>query len=913
MKRTEYFNYTRPTEVQLKNTETSKIDSIHRRFRADSQLGILRGFRVRVNPADATKIDIGPGEGYTGGRYKQEEVIGVLSAERISTFTDSASGYSGNVYTVTGQALADYTAGTKNYVSLIYAETTSEPLAEKYYPFTIHETKVSETFAISVLSEADWNALSLSDLQNRFLVAIVTANGAGAALTSASIDQFIQPKTHPTTTQPSTITGVVLGELSQETTIGSATLRYESATRKLYWTAPGDAEGVGVTIPSSGVYTLYSDSTIYWIEATVVFASLPAVDATDSIDIEALYGRAIPMACAVDAAHRDMVGSGQPTSRNPHGTTLADLPGGTFTHADLFHVNGISIDSDRTQLQCAMDVINERVLINNMGGFANSFLIDGHEYELITGYAAGADGQVLFNVIPVPTTGNYIIYLDGAAVPQRVFIGEDLWAAGIQLVDMRNTTAGAGTITWDEPTKTLTWQAPGDVVGAAVRVAFLAGLPIVGYYKLYSNDTDNWVLVYIGGLLGASNASVINPEMNSTDHPEDNLLRLETVYWSGPGSPTARFDLRSFITADIKEDFCNEHDANGEHTRTLRNTLRVARNGGYGIEAMVENNIALYGYAAGNSAADVTAIGNTGGRFEAANYGLYGIATVARGVYGTAPLIGVMGVAPSTAVYGSAAVATGGYFIAPTRGIKVSVTGDEAVYATADGNFAGSFVAEGALGCLYASAAAINAVYGIADDSWAGHFLAPASALVGSAVGGNYGVIGIADVALGVDGRAPATAGRFVAAVGDYGASCSAAGSYGVFGTAGANLGVYGRCGVSAATAVYGYATHATYGTGVMGQAGTGDPGGDLGFGAFGMYGLAGKKGCGVAGIAGTAGCGVYGSANYGGVFIGSYVGAVISNVLDYSVAFAGAGALHSYVPIWINGVQYKLAIYDDA
>jgi hypothetical protein len=49
MERTEYFNWTRPSQTQLNNTEDTKINAILRRSRSFMQFGIRTGFRITVN------------------------------------------------------------------------------------------------------------------------------------------------------------------------------------------------------------------------------------------------------------------------------------------------------------------------------------------------------------------------------------------------------------------------------------------------------------------------------------------------------------------------------------------------------------------------------------------------------------------------------------------------------------------------------------------------------------------------------------------------------------------------------------------------------------------------------------------------------------------------------------------------
>ena len=167
MERTRYYNNTEPTEVQLNHTEDSRVRSTLRRQRSSCQLGVVRGFRVNVNAVTPTQIDIGPGEGYTGGHYRQINILGENSSERISTITDTSSGVSDNPYTALGINLASYGINDNNYVNLVYSETTEAPLSSIFYPFTQYDTVYRESYQVSVLTEADWNALTLEQRRQR--------------------------------------------------------------------------------------------------------------------------------------------------------------------------------------------------------------------------------------------------------------------------------------------------------------------------------------------------------------------------------------------------------------------------------------------------------------------------------------------------------------------------------------------------------------------------------------------------------------------------------------------------------------------------------------------------------------------------------------------------------------------------
>jgi len=827
MQRTNYWNQTRPTDTQLNWTETSKSNAINQRLRSSAQMGIAWGYRVTVNSVDNTKIDIARGEGYSGGMFLVNEFETAGSGQRISTYTDTPSGIDDTGPAADAQGLADYTAGVNNYISLTYAEVALEPLAERTYPFTSRQTVVTETFTVSVLTETQWNALDSEALNNRILVGIVTARGAGVALTSADIDQFVQPKTLPTTSQPSLISGVTIIGIADVTPLGIGTLRWDTATNQIYWTAPGDSEGVGFAISNSGVYTVYSNNTNYSIELNVVWGSLLilAVDTSENISVRSLYGRSIPMFSATDQIHRDMVGSGQPSGTNPHALTLADIGGGTLDHADLFHVNGISKDADATQLAPFIAAVGplDYIQINSLGGFENSFLVDGVTLTEVSG-----SDEVHFSTVPFPDDGEYLIYVDSAGNLEKVQIGNALWTTNIYLVDMINTVAGTGTIAWDSTAVTggyLTYQAPGDV-GPGANVYLMAsdpGAAYSGYYKLYSSNTDNWILVEVTGALGVSvpaqNITIVKDE---TNYAEETMLKICVVNWVGGTQTLSSLrDIRSFITADNRSEAQEDHDTAGQHTKVLQNRLRVRVSSAEDGALMgVAGTMGVWGSALSHS-------------------GIVGLAASNVGVYGSADNIGMFGlaandtggafVADNTAVYGTASSIYGGFFRASSSALLASAIDDSAgifiasefgVYGTASNrgvcgvagtDYGGSFSALSHYGvwgtasslAVAGQAGVVTGAYGYAPNTGVVGEGALHVGVYGRAVAGDTGACGQAAVATGVYG----TAVNF----GVYGLVAS---NTGVYGGAVLNVGVYGSAGVDS-----GVVGHAIADTGVFGQA----------------------------------------------------------------------------------------------
>lgn len=814
MERTEYFNNTKPGQHQLNNTEDSKIRAILRRARSNAQFGIQTGFRVTINSANSLLIDIGPGTGYTGGFFPQENLRGDdYSGERISTVTDSTTGQTGYRTTATGLGLADYTLNTKNYVSLVYGESSSEALQERYFPFTAHNTIIAETFTSEVLTETQWNALDDDDKENRILVAIITAQGAGVALSLANVQQFIQPKTHPTVgNQPTNVTGVSIVGMAPGTLIGSGTLRFEASTKKLYWTSPGDAEGTGVTITDSSEQTLYSDDTSYYITVTIIYAGLPAADASDTITVESLYGRNIPMSCSIDQAHRDMIGTGIITENNPHGLSADDLTGGAYDHADLFHTNGISLDAESDQLACSSNAATDSVEIVNNGGYRNSFLVDGIPYQLITGYAAGAPGIVPFDTTPTTPSGSYLVYIDSAGEPQKVRLAsyapadaadlDVLFTADLYIVDMHNEAAGTGTIFWDSATRKLTYQSPGDAGAGVNGATVISNTHGYGYYKLYGQNTNNWVLLYTTtGNLGVTANSSFTVNLNETDQPEESILKLCTVVWNDIGELLGTpIDTRRFNTADNRSALEEEHDQYGNHNKVLQQRLRVHANS-LGIFGHVSANTAFYGVANSIGAyMHVTEVGYSA--YAELDYGAKFMADRSYAVYAHASAFGVYARATGNyAIYGTADGNVGIVGVADNTAGSFSASTDRGILVTAD-NTAGELFASGA-SALYAHASS-TVVYAYASDA-IGAIISAANNTGVYAHAASYGIVARANGNFAGSFTAADSYGILVDVGGRYGISARAALQYGGYFSASS----YGACGIANAEyGVYGQASN---------------------------------------------------------------------------------------------------------
>lgn len=87
------------------------------------------------------------------------------------------------------------------------------------------------------------------------------------------------------TAGPTDVTGVTIDYAGYANGEGSGTLAYTSSTTSVTWTGPSDSAGPAVDVSTSGTYYLYSDDDSMFLEITVVAASLPAGDESDTITL----------------------------------------------------------------------------------------------------------------------------------------------------------------------------------------------------------------------------------------------------------------------------------------------------------------------------------------------------------------------------------------------------------------------------------------------------------------------------------------------------------------------------------------------------------------------------------------------------------------------------------------------------
>jgi hypothetical protein len=470
----------------LQNTETQRIESDKRIIVDTTTRGVTSGLVVSVG-SPATTINVAIGSAYApNGEYMQ--------------LTTAQS----NV------VLADYVAGNKNYVVLVYDELPSSPEARETDGTTAN-TRATVTPRLVVLTELAYSNLPPSDsvltnnAQDRAcVIAIVTANGAGIALTSGSIQSPTSYGVALSTTQPVNITGVSITAIDSETSVGVGSLNYVAGSG-IQWMSPADSYGALLDITAIGSYVLTSSSG-YTLTISH-YAALPLTSKTDSITVTSLYSQTVPRHSATDIQHRSMLGTGVASLHNPHGLTILDLGGedggSVVDHQDIMHVNGISRDSDPDTLK--VTVVSggavDSVTIQGFGGSDRAY-IKGKLVNTVTPTA------ISWSEVATATQSLWGIYLSYEGVASKhlraQFPPSSVLSASAQIVDivgisssfMLNQDNGGG----------------GD--GFYITVGSINGpkvfLPTYDTtIRLYDFNNTNYVDVFVKGGMSVSEAATI--------------------------------------------------------------------------------------------------------------------------------------------------------------------------------------------------------------------------------------------------------------------------------------------------------------------------------------------------------------------------------------------------------------------
>ena len=318
-------------QVDLANTEETRSFNILQRFEDTAIFGLVSG-SVTINIGNATLVDVNAFSGYAPN--------GELVA--------STSSY-------IGRSLANYTLGAINYVLAVYTETNDD-LKPHETNGNSYATHANRSVRVRVLSTAEYNALPDTDanLNNdakdrALIIAKVTARGATIALTISDIENATSFNNAISAIKDTNnITGVAIQNIDRTTIPGVGTLQFTivATVPYLQWKSPDplDSYGSTVNIGTSGLFTLTS-ALSKGITVLVVAPSLPGITPlTDNVTLTNIYAQDVNRFSSEDTQHRSFLGTGVPTSTNPHGLTIEDLgvsSGIVETHQDLFHANGI--------------------------------------------------------------------------------------------------------------------------------------------------------------------------------------------------------------------------------------------------------------------------------------------------------------------------------------------------------------------------------------------------------------------------------------------------------------------------------------------------------------------------------------------------------------------------------------------
>lgn len=499
--------------------ETSARMAATLRTRTDlGVMGIVSGLVVSVNSIDTSKVDVALGVAYAANG----ELLTVPTA-------------------LPNNPLADYTVSTQNYVVLFYTEVQSAPEAHEDLGITLN-TAATGSFRLKIYTVVQYNALLATSLDltqdardRACIIAIVTGGGIGTPLTVNSIQNGPIWTNITAISQPQVITGVAVTAIDQSTLVGNSLLalvRPISADPTLSWAAPTavgiDTAGTPVSIPVDGIYTLTSTNG-RTLTIQVVKLNLNALATNEILPVSSLYAQAVAHFSARDEQHRHMLGSGQPTSKNAHGLTFADIGGSTIgilqEHQDRWHANGI-IKTTQPPLARSLLTLSltrdgtHRVSVQDFQA-ADIAVVDGAKI-----IALNANKFVTFNDVLTDRTELYGIYMlqdgtvnhgviwtqpEGGTAPQaRVQIaptGSDPFAGTIQPINISDNWQPGSSEDWwiiyvgDASNGTLALAAdntgsPGiDFTRYAVTRPNIASGP--GVIRIFTDDGTRWIDLWV--------------------------------------------------------------------------------------------------------------------------------------------------------------------------------------------------------------------------------------------------------------------------------------------------------------------------------------------------------------------------------------------------------------------------------
>lgn len=551
-------------QVALQRTELTKAQEILRGRVDWTSRGIYSGGVVSVNTTGAPpylRIDVTLTSGFApNGEYIE---------------TDSP------YYNI---ALSDYTAGTINYVYLVYTESNSyrqphESDGSRYY------TRADMAWRVRVYTAAQFAALPATDenlandAQDRcLLVAEVSANGAGVSITSSNItmSSAYDNILYATPSVPPSIAGVTILNVSAGTSIGDGLLEfYFDGTKKyLRWGSSTAAWVPGAVPPGNGWIEITADSTVdlldtsgEYIRVLAIFSELPTlpvmppgVPLFEIITITNIYYQEIPRLTAEDWLHRSLLGTGTPTPTNPHGMSVDDLSGSTIAlldeHQDIMHSNGIWKGSSVSCMECTISspLAGDQLNITAPGA-SDLYYINGKKLLAATPLSfmfiptvipSSGSGCHLYEV-SVSDEGTTAVNLKMSFPDPRLVTGT--WIVGASesypagSYNLVLTVAVPGITTY-----TFSWDG-----GEPVQVTWDGFVMESQVIRLYAADSEKWIDLLVNtsdagvgadGTLPAG-AGVLTSSItvyDSVDWSQNLQIASLCGWWNAAGGP-ARFQI----------------------------------------------------------------------------------------------------------------------------------------------------------------------------------------------------------------------------------------------------------------------------------------------------------------------------------------------------------------------------------
>jgi len=349
----------------LNNTEATKIEALkdRREFVKAGTIGLL------VTAGAGNTVNISEGVGYCA------------NGERIES---------------AGETGVNVSPGQYNFITLIYKEVEGTPKPHEKTGDS-YNTRVEESYEVSVLLKSAYNALSSENKNNRIVCGIEKDGTVqtGHDLSRIPISSAID------------ISGIWIGQYSEKTLDGIGYFEFDRTGMKIRYKAPSDSWGVWKIITPSWIDSenikLESNNTDYWTYVEVLSSLLPVENSDAEVNIRDLYkppvegdmelGYNTSTGSSVDRFHRSthliyppsVDENGAVKEKNPHGIHCKDLTGyraDIHRHQDLMHCNGIIakewfLTGESDVLKPVCDEATKKVTITNDLGSNDYYHING--------------------------------------------------------------------------------------------------------------------------------------------------------------------------------------------------------------------------------------------------------------------------------------------------------------------------------------------------------------------------------------------------------------------------------------------------------------------------------------------------------------------------------------------------------